>query len=225
MTYRAGTAGRTYPLPIAERCSSCHVDRHASSTPPRSWGQCGDCHSDSAWSPSVFGVAAHERSTFALTGAHVATPCAACHQRPEPGHDRFRLALGAQTCTDCHAKDDPHGERFGPMPCETCHSTEAFDQVVFAHAEPTRACVGCHAPDDPHAGQFEGRDCATCHTTDTYAIPAFDHRETRFPLDGAHTQATCTSCHARESLEGTQLVRYRPLGTDCVDCHGAVDEI
>lgn len=227
MAYRIGTAARTYPLPIAETCSSCHVDRHAAPASAGRWQRCADCHAETVWGPSSFGLTAHERSPFALSGAHAATPCVACHQDRERGHVRFRLALGAQTCAECHAADDPHGERFSGLACETCHGTTAFDEVAYDHAPlPDRpgGCVGCHAPDDPHADQFAGRDCSSCHGTETYEIRAYDHSMTLFPLDGAHDDAPCASCHVREAIGETSWVRYRPLGTACADCHGVSDD-
>jgi hypothetical protein len=223
IAYRAGTASRSYPLPVAEACASCHVDRHVATASPRRWQACAECHSEVAWAPSSFGLAAHERSGLPLTGAHAAAPCVACHQDRARGHARFHLALGAQSCAGCHAADDPHEGRYGSLACETCHGTEVFGEAAFDHvsvsvaAEP-RGCLGCHAADDPHAGQFEGSDCASCHGTDTYAIPFFDHAATRFPLDGAHDGAPCASCHVRDASDGG-AVRYRPLGTECADCH------
>ena len=227
MAYRIGTAGHGYPLPVAETCSSCHVDRHAAGASPRRWVRCADCHSESAWGPSSFGIAAHEESTFALTGAHRATPCVACHQSAERGPTRFQLALDGRSCADCHAGDDPHQERYEGLACETCHGTDAFVEVSFDHAELTAdrgGCAGCHGPDDPHGGQFEARDCSSCHGTDGYAIPSFDHAATRFPLDGAHDGTPCASCHARDTSGANEPVRYRPLGTECADCHGVLDE-
>jgi hypothetical protein len=224
MAYRPGTAQHTYPLPVAETCSSCHVDRHASPASANRWQRCADCHSELAWGPSSFGVAAHGEATFALTGAHATTPCVTCHQDTGEGHTRFQLALGTRSCADCHAAEDPHRGRFDALACETCHVTDSFDEITFAHGTlpDTRSCAGCHAPDDPHADQFEGRDCASCHGTDTYAIPLYDHAATRFPLDGAHGDAPCASCHVRDVGRANAPVRYRPLGFECADCHGVI---
>jgi hypothetical protein len=61
-----------------------------------------------------------------------------------------------------------------------------------------------------------------CHTTETYAVEEFDHDQTRFPLVGAHSQVPCVACHVEEpGPEGVMMTRYRPLPTDCTDCHGA----
>jgi hypothetical protein len=233
MAYRPGTAGRTYPLPVADSCSSCHVDRHAPTSSASRWQRCADCHAQVAWSPSSFGLSAHEGTHLALTGAHAATPCVACHrdpehQDPDKGHARFQLDIAAESCADCHTGDNPHPDRFVGLACETCHGTESFDEIAFDHAalpDVRSACAGCHAPEDPHAGQFVDRDCSSCHETDGYEIESFDHAATRFPLDGAHDDTPCASCHVRDPADAGAAVRYRPLGTECVDCHGVANAL
>ena len=83
-------------------------------------------------------------------------------------------------------------------------------------------CVTCHAVDDPHGDQFAGRGCDECHAVETFRIPAFDHDRTRYPLDGAHRDVDCASCHPTETTtDGSRRIRWRPLETRCRDCHGA----
>jgi hypothetical protein len=201
------------------------VDRHATPGSGGRWLRCASCHSEAAWSPSVFGTAAHAESAFALTGAHVTAPCVACHLSPRLGHERFSLALSGRACLDCHVADDPHEGHYGYVACESCHDTGDFRDAAFDHASlafGAEVCAGCHAADDPHTGQFEGRECSSCHVSDTFAVTDFDHSPTRFPLDGAHASAPCASCHLREGNGDTSFVRYSPLGSECADCHGAV---
>jgi hypothetical protein len=219
MAYQAGTSGRTYPLPVAQSCSSCHVNRHVFPAATERWIRCADCHSEAVWEPSSFGAARHAHSTFALTGAHETTPCIACHLDPSRGHARFTLAVPAERCESCHAEDDPHGDLYVGLECVACHTTEAFEEVSFAHEPRPTTCAGCHVADDPHGDQFVGRDCATCHGVDAFTIAAFDHSTTRYPLDGAHRDAPCAACHTT-SADTQGMVRYRPLGTECGDCHG-----
>ncbi|MEQ1858075.1 MAG: cytochrome c3 family protein, partial [Longimicrobiales bacterium] len=209
-----------YPIPVADACASCHVDRHVFPASARRWIRCADCHAEGAWTPSAYGGARHAQSSFPLDGAHAAVPCVACHRDPEQGHDRFTLGLGAQTCATCHAADDPHADRYVGLSCEACHATDAFEDVAFDHATVAgQTCTTCHAPDDPHADQFEGRDCSACHATEEFAIGVFDHSATRFPLDGAHDDGPCAGCHLTTGSGDQALVRYRPLGMQCADCH------
>ncbi|MGD8289312.1 MAG: cytochrome c3 family protein [Gemmatimonadota bacterium] len=221
MTYQPGTATNSYPRPLADSCFSCHVDRHAASTAATRWTRCDDCHADSAWRPSDYGVARHADTEFPLTGAHLATPCAQCHG-PAAAASAFPLAVSGRACVDCHEGGEDH-ERYADRTCESCHTTEAFDDLTFDHAlvvDELGGCSSCHADRDPHAGQFEGSDCGSCHVTEHFEIDSFDHAQTAFPLDGAHNGVDCASCHRSEGSDAAAFVRYRPLGTECVDCHG-----
>jgi hypothetical protein len=222
ISYRPGTAGSAYPIPVATTCASCHVDRHADSRSAGRWTKCADCHSEVGWAPSSFGAARHVATGFPLTGAHVTTACVACHQGASGGGTRFVLAVGGRACVDCHEQDSPHGDRYKGLQCESCHTTDAFEDATFDHAllQPNERCASCHQDDNPHGGQFEGRDCSSCHVTDRFTIDRFDHSATRFPLDGAHANTACAQCHVTESSGGKQIVRYRPLGIECTDCHG-----
>jgi hypothetical protein len=164
-------------------------------------------------------VARHNRlAAFALSGAHAAVLCDACHRT---GGQALTLKLGATTCVSCHRDDDPHEGRFGDQPCDACHTTGTFGMQTFDHANLGDAvCTECHADDDPHAGQFAGRGCDACHATDTFAIPDFPHEQTGFELDGAHARAVCAACHpAQEGPEG-RMVQWTGIPRDCDACHG-----
>jgi hypothetical protein len=111
--------------------------------------------------------------------------------------------------------------------CEACHAP--LRQADASGRRSARArgedCSSCHS--DPHAGQFADRgatDCARCHTAlgDFGSGLRFDHqKDSRFPLDEAHRRLDCSACHLPQTLSGgASVVRYRPLGTSCKDCHG-----
>jgi len=177
--FAMGTDGRPFPRPVAEVCSSCHLDYHDGVFQQSPGGaDCTSCHGQSAWLPSGYDLARHQtEAVFQLEGAHVAVACADCHRRNHP--DRFDVRLGQPTCAECHGEDDPH------------------------------------------TGQFEDRGCETCHDADSFRVVGFDHGATRFPLDGAHQGVTCGECHTTtDSPTAAAVVLYRPLGTDCRDCHG-----
>lgn len=174
-----------------------------------------------------------------------AVDCAVCHGDPHEGtfaRDGAPGAIDGRTgCERCHDTASfralPHGFDHG-----------AFTGFALTGAHQKIACVGCHErllePDpigrtwararggdcadchrDPHQGQFErnGRiDCARCHkSTTTFATLSFRHNlDSRFPLGEAHQKVACSGCHHPETIGGVQVVRYRPLPMECIDCHG-----
>ncbi len=168
--------------------------------------------------------------------------CETCHADPHRG--RFTSATSAASgCAHCHTTSafrdvDPAGFDHGlwtdfalagahaETMCVACHSPIADSQGHGFKRGPAAgtACADCHA--DPHAGQFESagvNDCARCHDPRAaFAAPRFDHQQqTRFALDATHAKLACSACHvAHTAASGTRVVRYRPLGTRCADCHG-----
>lgn len=163
----------------------------------------------------------------------VATSCASCHV------DRHEaLPLGEESpssCDACHGQeawlpsdyDLARHQREASyalvgahvaVACESCH--RSADGTLQFRIE-AGSCFDCHRSASPHGDQFPGRACDACHVGDSFLIDAFDHDATRFPLDGAHQGVACARCHLSESRANGRLeVRYRPLGTECRDCHG-----
>lgn len=159
------------------RCTDCHTDYHNgqfSTNNPAS--DCADCHSENGFTTSTFSVARHNESGFKLKGAHVATPCIACHQKTTTWNFRN---IGKQ-CIDCH--NDIHQNKISPkyypgQTCESCHLEDKWASITFDHsitnfalegAHKTQGCRSCHFPNEPtgHTNQrFSGltSQCATCH--------------------------------------------------------------
>jgi hypothetical protein len=183
LTYLEGTNRNSYPQPAAEDCMSCHLDYHEGAFEHTPGGPlCEDCHTQHSWLPTTYDIERHNGgATFTLTGAHVATPCRACHT-----------------------------------------NTATADETPLFHFE-SAECHSCHMTHDPHGGQFEGQQCSACHNTDSFEIESFDHTATRYVLDGAHRSVPCVDCHGLErDSTGREYRIYRPLGTECRDCHGVV---
>lgn len=173
------------------------------------------------------------------------TDCAACHTDPHQGaFDRPGLPAtvgGRAGCARCHDAQqfrtvawtgEDHGEWAGyrlvgghaRARCDACHRRlPKPDARGTTLGKAPRNCAGCHA--DPHAGQFIRKgttDCLRCHDPEgSFTRLRFDHqRDTRFPLDTGHRTLQCGACHKRMTLaSGATLVRYRPLGRQCADCH------
>lgn len=207
-------------------CVSCHKkdDYHGGQLSTN----CGDCHGQDNWTRARFD---HDKTAFALTGAHAAVSCGACHlggrYKPTP-----------KTCVGCHATDDAHrGERGDD--CGKCHTTAKWTDARFDHEKETgfalrgqhskidcagchrsgtfkdkipKDCHGCHKADDSHAGRF-GLQCDSCHGDEQWQPVKYDHlAKTKFALVGVHAKLDCHVCH-------TANVATQKLGTDCIACH------
>ena len=192
------------------QCSDCHPDGNYAGTS----STCVSCHRDdydSADDPD------HQALNFP-------TDCVSCHgssattwEGASYTHASFQLAgqhLAAQ-CSDCH----PDGN----------------------YAGTSTACVSCHLDDynsttDPdHQALSFSTACETCHGTSyiSWQTVTFDHSE-YWPLQGAHTSLSCSSCHDQgynlphdcygchaTDYENTTDPGHAIAGfpTDCVICH------
>jgi hypothetical protein len=212
-------------------CKGCHEkdDVHKGRNGPK----CEQCHTADDWKTSTFN---HTRdTTFTLEGAHARLTCDGCHS-PDPWHDDL-----PRDCNGCHRDDDEHRGHNGPK-CESCHTVVKWTEITFDHDRDTRyplrgahrpleceachvepiydvalpsECYACHEDDDVHRGD-EGRQCAQCHNESSWKEQvAFDHGLARFPLLGAHAEATCNACHE------SQVFKDAP--TECDSCHADDD--
>lgn len=175
------------------------------------------------------------------------TGCQTCHADPHAGEfdDDQRVVGGRAGCARCHDEASfrtlPHGFEHGAWTDFALAGAHAEAACTACHARLRRAdedgrtwarasgpgCGDCHQ--DPHAGQFQvaGRtDCARCHVSELASFLGFDHdRDSRFRLGEAHENVACAACHLPVTGDGREFVRYRPLGIECVDCHGVHEEV
>jgi nitrate/TMAO reductase-like tetraheme cytochrome c subunit len=150
--------------------------------------------------------------------------------KPVVAQDRSRSPHGSleMSCTTCHRSDGwtpvkisrsfDHGKQGFPLAgahgsatCRACHSSLDFKGTGST-------CASCHK--DVHRGEL-GADCSRCHTARSFldrSTMARAHQLTRFPLEGAHLTADCTSCHSPAAQGGQQFVATQ---TTCVGCHQA----
>jgi len=198
--------------------------------------QCEACHGREPGADTGLRIAFVSETAGNLYPRPAAAECTSCHL--DYHDDIFAATPGGKACDNCHGEEDWLPTSYGierhnresefrltgahvPVICSGCHAENdgsGYRKLTFRFADQT--CVACHRKDDPHAGQFGGRECTACHDTRAFTIPAFDHTKTRWPLDGAHQDVPCASCHTKtETEEGTFVVRYRPLGTECKACH------
>jgi hypothetical protein len=223
------TAGKPYRA-APSTCVACHakVEPHDG----KLGRDCAACHNVKNWHDTRFN---HDKTAFALRGAHAEVPCAQCHFG-----NRYK---GTPTqCAACHAPDDVHRGSRGDK-CADCHTVESWKSATFDHAKQTgfallgvharlacndchrsgnlkdplpKDCKGCHVGQDAHAGRF-GNDCAKCHGNDAWKPASFDHeRDAKWALTGLHARVDCHACH-------TASVATQKLGQDCAGCHRADD--
>ena len=191
------TESLTAPL-AHNTCTSCHQDYHEGDFVKNNESpDCASCHNEQGFEPSTYTLEEHNLSDFPLEGAHLATPCFACHLQ----EDKWRFKEIGERCVDCH--DDVHegyisSTYYPAQKCESCHVVDnwtdnRFDHTLtdFAlegkHQEAT--CMDCHGAEEAQLeNRYEGfndvsSDCATCHE---------NVHEDQFEVDGV---TDCARCH------------------------------
>ncbi len=205
-------------------CESCHIPAAAPDEHGRSFGRVSD----------HFGEA---------------EGCVKCHGDPHQGSFALehlpRQVDGRELCSRCHDevsfRTQPYGFDHGvwtdfalrgahlELRCTACHEPMRRADEHGRTWKPAagKQCADCHA--DPHGGQFNETDlvgefarCDRCHTeTAEFADSQFDHdTDSEFPLEEHHATLECVACHQPVPIEGVTIVRYKPLGMECIDCHG-----
>ena len=181
-----------------DRCMDCHDDYHEGVfTAANSNSDCLDCHSVfEQFSFTSYGFEDHQSAAFKLDGAHMATPCFACHLSEEKWVFRD---IGI-TCNDCH--EDVHAgyisEEFYPdNDCTQCHETNTWTQINFDHSRTDWTLEGKH----------EAVDCRLCHIDESETGDLIQEFE--------GLSQSCTSCHI--NIHGDQFA-VEGL-TECSRCH------
>ncbi len=224
-------------------CYSCHSKDFAATTVPNHVTQgfphdCSQCHSTTNWSGAAFD---HTTTGFTLTGAHATVTCQSCHSAgyTNTPSDCYSCHSNDFTATT----NPNHVSQGFPHDCSQCHSTTNWSGATFDHsttgfaltgAHATVTCQSCHSagytntPNDCyscHSNDFAGttdpnhvaqgfsHDCSQCHSTTNWGNANFDHNKTGFPLLGAHSTATCQSCHNSGYTT--------PPSINCYSCHQA----
>jgi hypothetical protein len=195
------------------QCSDCHGDAHAGQLARRAdGGRCESCHDLSGFRPARFTVEDHARTAYALSGAHLAVPCDACHVPAvvKASVRTARLRFASTRCTECH-EDAHRGEaaRFVKKDgCEACHRVESWRRVAFDHAQTRYPLAAGHAR----------ASCASCHrATRAGAEPRLRFVALTQSCDGCHRDphqgqflavgqtGGCDRCHAADSLKASKF--------------------
>ncbi len=162
------------------------------------------------------------------------TACRSCHKDPHNGKaDKWVNSGGCESCHNVESWKEsvfahdstkfPLTGRHNSVRCLDCHGNknDRTNVSLLTFELLPRNCNECHK--DIHGGQFvvDGQiACDRCHQADNWKASKFSHdRDSRYRLEGAHAKVPCGECHRNTIQESTILVRYKPIGTDCKDCH------
>lgn len=183
------------------QCKNCHDDYHKGQFVVNGESpDCDSCHSlQEKFTYTSFTISKHKETQFPLEGAHVATPCFACHV--DEASNRWEFRNIGLACTDCH--DNIHEEyldkKYYPENnCASCHGTEAWDLVSFNHNQ----------TDWPLTGKHKEVACSSCH---------FEISENKeiISQNFRNLNSDCVTCH--ENVHGTEFVINGV--TECTRCH------
>jgi hypothetical protein len=211
-----------FPGRDAASCEACHADPHGGQFERGAFAgaSCSTCHGGTGFHPATFDALLHDRTAFALEGAHREAGCAACHGdrpvRPELVAERV-FAAADTACASCH--EDAHGGRLrGELAaegCGACHGPARFDEVdrgAFDHGACTVfALTGAHAD----------ADCAACHEP-TPEPDALGRRFGRVPEATVRGADACEVCHEdvhAGSFDGALAAAAAPSAAGCARCH------
>jgi positive regulator of sigma E activity len=155
--------------------------------------------------------------------------CAACHTSTGwvPALETMDFVHGAVSGFTLRGEHET-------LTCAQCHTDLRFDAPNVQADD----CAQCHT--DVHDGQIID-DCVSCHTETSFQVVDGQeiHARTALPLEGAHLELTCESCHSDEAqglyagIEASclschaedyaqsEILDHEELGysTDCVQCH------
>jgi hypothetical protein len=236
--------GQFAESPWFNQCERCHnaatfksssftLQKHQQSAFPLTGGHvavaCNDCHKTELGRKLV-------RYHFPQLS------CTTCHEDVHKGQFEERMSAASNNkvhgCEVCHDTRDWHElSRFDhnatkfplvgshrAVACADCHKPPDLERTLVhvRFADAPKACSECH--ENPHADQFgpKQNDCAACHNTNKWKPTLFDHDTTNFPLKGGHENVSCGACHkVIKSVNGKDVLFYKPTPRACADCHGA----
>jgi hypothetical protein len=181
----------------AATCEGCHLADFTKAVNPNHVTagfakDCSICHTTTAWKGAIFD---HNKTKFALTGAHVKTECTACHVGGKYGGT-------GMACEGCHMADfnrpanNPNHVTAGfPRDCTVCHTTVQWKGGKFDHSTGTKfALTGAHV----------SQTCLACHVNNVFK----------------GTAATCDGCHLKDYSKTTNPNHAGAgFSKDCVICH------
>ena len=224
----------TNPLNF-KNCTDCHTDYHNKQFAKNGISlDCSTCHNVKSFTGFSYTMEQHNASMFPLKGAHVATPCYACHKK----QDKWKFREIGKNCIDCHENihQSVISDKYYPDGnCEACHNPEMWSDVNFDHkktqfqldgAHAIQTCRECHFNKEKtgHASQkFAGlaTNCIGCHK---------DNHVKQFEINGI---TDCGRCHTSDSYKTAPKFDHsktkfvldgKHVNVACIKCHKEVTE-
>ncbi len=195
----------SYVKPIDfSACNKCHKDYHKGEFKEKNDVSldCVTCHSlEEGFEYSLYTLEQHQKTKFRLEGAHIATPCFACHVSEKEKRWTFRN-LGTE-CNSCH--NDIHdgfiSKKFYPEnDCKSCHISDSWSKINSFDHNKTKFQLD---------GKHQEVDCRACHFSNESKNKSVA-KQKFMNLD-----RQCVSCH-----ENIHEDKFAINGvTDCVRCH------
>ena len=178
------------------RCTDCHKDYHEGQfRKNKAAPDCAECHSVNGFTTSFFSIEKHNKTQFALEGAHMATPCLACHKTNE----KWNFRIAEHRCVDCHENIHLNlmdKEYIPESDCKACHSVNIWKEISFDHNLTKFQLLGKHAQ----------ATCRDCH---------FKEVDGAVKQQFANLASSCENCH-----EDIHFKQFEVLGkNDCGRCH------
>ena len=218
----------TDPIKFA-LCSNCHIDYHKKEFSNNGVvPDCNVCHTNDGFAGSLYSIEKHNLSKFPLEGAHLATPCVACHKKQE----KWTFRNIGSTCVDCHQNEHKgfiQDKYYPNEKCTECHNVNSWRTISFDHSKTNfklegahikQSCSACHYTKNGNVirvQQFKGlsNDCSMCHK---------NSHSGQFDING---KTDCTKCHVVDDWKKTifdhNSSRFKLEGAHikvkCEKCH------
>jgi len=165
---------------------------------------CSACHTADGWQLAASAGASgfdHDRTGFALRGAHVQVRCTGCHVPRSAQSAQAGPGKPASSCDGCH-RDPHHGRNDGT--CAECHRATAWsDTSALEQHRRTRMpltgrhamidCTACHRRSGERATSDVPVDCYACHRSEFHTITV--HPVHDGSAGGTPFSRDCGLCH------------------------------
>ena len=223
----------TDPLKYA-LCMDCHPDYHNNQfirdgVKP----DCSACHSTAGFAGSSYTLEQHNTGNFKLEGAHMATPCFACHKKEEKWNFRN---IGLR-CNECHK--DIHqsfldAKYYPEANCTICHNVNTWHEVNFDHSKTQFALTGAHQKPSCRTCHFKKSEDGTEHQkfTGLSTNCSSCHKDSHYNQFQEKGMNDCRACHATENWKAVNFdhtkTRFKLEGKHanvaCNKCHKPVSK-